>query len=84
MATVKTAVSLDASLLKQLDAAATELEMPRSRLLALAAERFLRKYQNAKLLEELNRAPSEGPSAAEIEHRRIWKKKHRRRLEGEW
>ena len=84
MPTVKTAVSFDAPLLRQIDAVAAELKLPRSRLLALAAEQFLRRHQSAKLLEELNKAHADGPTAEEIEVRRAWKRQHRRRIEGEW
>ncbi len=84
MSSVKTAISLDAPLLKQIDAAAAELRIPRSRLLARAAEEFLLKHQNAKLLDALNKAHASGPSDADIERRRAWKRQHRRRVEGEW
>lgn len=84
MSSVKTAISLEAPLLQQIDAAATELRMPRSRLLAKAAEEFLLRHQNAKLLAALNQAHAGGPTDEEIEHRRAWKRQHRRRIEGAW
>ncbi len=84
MASVKTAISLETHLLKQIDSVATELKMPRSRLLALAAREFLRRHQNAKLLAELNRAHADGPTAEEAEVRQAWKRQYRRRIEGEW
>lgn len=84
MPSVKTAISLEAHLLKQIDAVATELRVPRSRLLALAAREFLRRHQNAKLLAELNRAHADGPTAEEVEMRQAWKRQYRSRLEGEW
>ena len=84
MSRVKTAISLDAPLLQQIDAVAAELRMPRSRLLAEAAREFLKRYQNAKLLDALNKAHASGPTDKEIERRRAWKRQHRRRVEGEW
>ena len=63
---------------------AAELKLLRSHLLALAAEQFLRRHQNAKLLADLDRAHADGPTAEEIEMRRAWKRQHRRRLAGEW
>ncbi len=84
MSTVKTAISLEAPLLKQIDAVAAELHMPRSRLLAEAAREFLLRHQNAKLLEALNEAHASGPTDEEIERRRAWKRQYRRRLESEW
>lgn len=84
MSSVKTAISLDAPLLKQIDAVAAELRMPRSRLLAKAAQEFLLRYQNAKFLDALNKAHAREPTEEEIGHRRAWKRQHRRRVEGEW
>jgi len=84
MTSVKTAISLEAPLLEQIDAVAAELHVPRSRLLAKAAREFLRRYQNAKLLTALDKAHAEGPTDEEIELRRAWKRQHRRRIEGEW
>lgn len=81
---VKTAISLEAPLLKEIDAVAHELRIPRSRLLAKAAREFLRRYENAKLLEALNEAHANGPTEDEIERRRAWKLQHRRRIQGEW
>lgn len=81
---VKTAISLDAPLLQQIDAVAAELGMPRSRLLAEAAREFLLRHQNAKLLNALNEAHAKGPTEEEIEQRRAWKRRHRQRIEGEW
>ncbi len=83
MASVKTAISLDALLLRQIDAVAAELNVSRSRLLALAAAEFLREHESAKLLADLNRAHADGPTAEEVEMRRAWKRQHRRRVEGE-
>ncbi len=84
MASVKTAISLEAALLQEIDALAAELKMPRSRLLARAAEEFLRQHENAKLLADLNRAHADGPTPEEVELRRKWKSQYRRRLEDEW
>ena len=84
MSSIKTAISLDAPLLRQIDAVAAELKVPRTRLLARAAEEFLRRHQSAKLLADLNRAHADGPTAEEIEMRRAWKRQHRRRVKDEW
>jgi metal-responsive CopG/Arc/MetJ family transcriptional regulator len=84
MASMKTAISLDPPLLKRIDDAAAELRIARSRLLALAAEEFLRRYDSERLLAELNRAHAEGPTAEEVERRRAWKRQHRQRVEGQW
>lgn len=84
MAAIKTAVSLDERLLERIDRAAEELRLPRSRLLARAAEEFLVEYENQKLLEQLDRAYSDPPTAEEEELRRRHRRGHRRAVEDPW
>ena len=84
MAAVKTAVSLDEKLLERIDQAAGELRLPRSRLLARAAEEFLSDHENRKLLERLDRAYGDPPTEEEEELRRRRRAEHRRTVEGSW
>jgi len=84
MAAVKTAVSLDEKLLERIDQAAEELRLPRSRLLARAAEDFLSERENRKLLERLDRVYGDPPTAEEEELRRRRRRQHRRNVEGSW
>lgn len=44
---------------------AYEIEIPRSRLFAMAVEDFVRRHQNRKLLEAINAAHSELPDKEE-------------------
>lgn len=80
MASVKTAISMDAELIGRLDAAARELGVPRSRLLAQAASAFLERRDNARLLELLNAAHAEPPTAEEAAVRSAQRAVHRRSL----
>ena len=80
----KTAISLDESLLERIDQAARELRLPRSRLLARAAEDFLTQHESRKLLERLDRAYSDQPTAEEVGVRRGHRRRHRRAVEGSW
>ena len=80
----KTAISLDETLLERIDRAARDLDLPRSRLLARAAEEFLTEHENRKLLERLDRAYSDPPTAEEAEVRRRHRRRHRRTVEGTW
>jgi len=84
MATVKTAVSLEGSLLKRLDDLAEELELPRSRVIARAAEDFLKRRESRRLLDELNEVYADEPTAEEVELRRRMRSKHRKLVAGEW
>ena len=83
--TVKTAISLDRSLLARIDAAAVELSLSRSRFLARAAEELVRKLENRKLLARINEAYADGPDEEEREQQRgMWEMQRRQLRKEEW
>lgn len=84
MASVKTAVSLDEHLLERIDRRARELNLSRSRLMAEAAEDYLRRRESREMLAKLNEVYSEPESQEDREVRRAMLRKQRERLEGEW
>ncbi len=84
MANIKTAISLQKSLFEQVEALARELNVSRSRLLALALEDFIRRYQNQKLLDQINRAYDDAPDPTEQARLRQMRRQQRRIVEGEW
>jgi len=84
MATVKTAVSLEGSLLERIDEVAETLELPRSRVIARAAEDFLERWESRRLLDELNRAHADEPTPEEMELQRRMRALHREVVTGEW
>jgi len=84
MASTKTAISIESTLLRQIDALAADLGLARSRLMALAAEQFLKRHQNAELLSDLNASHADGPTEEEVDARRAWKRQHRRRIQDAW
>lgn len=59
MAKVKTAISLPESLLKQAEEIASELQVSRSGIMALALSEFVRRYQNKQILDRINVAYSD-------------------------
>ena len=83
MATVKTALSIDEALFERAEALAQELDVPRSRVFAMALEQFLRKHEGKKLLEQINSVYAEALSVdkKEASARRA---KHREIVEGTW
>ena len=84
MPNIKTAISLPQSLFDQVETLAQELHIPRSRLFALAAEAFIRRHQNQKLLEAINDAYDDLP---DVEDQSLYQKRrqqHRRLVEGQW
>ena len=62
---MKTAISLDANLLKEVDRTARSLGISRSRLFSLALENYLRHWSHEKMLDQLNQAYSNGLNSAE-------------------
>lgn len=84
MANVKTAISLQRSLFEQIDALARELEISRSRLFALAAEAFIERYQNQRLLQSINDAYDDLPDSEEESLRHRMRQQHRQLVEGQW
>lgn len=83
MATVKTAISLDADLFREAQHAARKLGIPRSRLFSFALRDFLAQQENQLLLERLNAVyaatvPADRTVPAGM------KRKHRTLVEGTW
>lgn len=81
MASIKTAISLQGSLLEQVDALARELDVSRSRLFALAAEEFIQRHKNQELLEAINAAYDDFPDPEEQAALRGMRRQHRRLTE---
>ena len=81
MASTKTAISLQESLLGKVDALAKELDISRSRLFSIAAAVFIRRHRNSQHLESkytwyyYNYVPEEEMLRQKMRH------KHRRLVE---
>lgn len=85
MATVKTAISLQESLFEQAEVLAAQMNVSRSRLIALALEEFIRRHQNRQLLEKINAAYGEVPEAKEEAKPLDGMNQHHKNIvEGEW
>jgi len=84
MANVKTAVSLRRSLFEEAEALARRLNIPRSRLFALALEEFLRRHETRQLLERINAACGDEPDESQRALRERARRLHRRMVDGEW
>ncbi len=80
--TIKTAISIEESLYRQVKKLAEDMEISRSQVFAVALRSFLRRRQNRMLLEELNAAYAEPASALEKRVRRAWRGRQRRIVEG--
>jgi hypothetical protein len=84
MANVKTAVSLRKLLFEQAETLAREMNIPRSRLFALALEEFISRHESRQLLERINAAYDDSPDPSERALRRRMRRQHRRVVDGEW
>jgi metal-responsive CopG/Arc/MetJ family transcriptional regulator len=84
MANVKTAISLQKRLFERADALAQEMNIPRSRLFALALEEFLERHDTEELLERINAACQEGLEPSDERWLNAMREHHRRLVEGEW
>ena len=54
MANIKTAISIEESIFKQMDALAKKSKISRSRLFTIAAREFIQRNKNLDLLKALN------------------------------
>ena len=79
MTKVKAAFSIDEITLAETGNIAQEIGIPRSQVVALALEAYIRKYRNKQLLEQINAAYADAPDAEEIETLRVMGA-HRRKL----
>ncbi|MEG4578278.1 hypothetical protein QUA71_01350 [Microcoleus sp. MON1_C5] len=83
MTTVKTAISLPASLFEQAETLAGEMQISHSFLIEIALEEFIRRRENQQLLEKINAACEAPLSEEEQVLLRKMSRSHRRLVEGE-
>ena len=85
MSSIKTAISIQESIFKQVETIAQEMKVSRSRLFVLALENFIRDYQDRQLFEAINQACIEvSDDPLEQSRLRQIRRQHRRMVEGEW
>ena len=81
---MKTVISIQRPLLKEVEILAEKLQISRSQVFALAVKEYLRQFQNQELLKKIDRAYSgEGDLKEKVLAERK-KSYHRRMVEGEW
>ncbi len=84
MANVKTAVSIQESLFNEVEAWASEMNISRSKLFAIALEEFVQRRWNRQLLQQINVAYDDEPDSGERELQWRMKVQHRQPVEGQW
>jgi metal-responsive CopG/Arc/MetJ family transcriptional regulator len=81
---MKTAISIDDSLLHEVDETARRMGLSRSGVFALAARELLRRNRSAKMLAELNRVYVGEPDSAEKQAVKAIKRKVRAAIRDAW
>lgn len=70
MSIVKTAISVDESLLRRAETLARSLKTSQSGLFALALSEFLKRHENQRMLEDVNASYASEEDASEKETRK--------------
>jgi metal-responsive CopG/Arc/MetJ family transcriptional regulator len=84
MATVKTAISIDKPLFDQLNDLAHKMNISRSRIFALAAQEFIQRHENIKLLEAINAVYDDFPDEKESSLNTSRRAKHLKMVKDQW
>jgi metal-responsive CopG/Arc/MetJ family transcriptional regulator len=79
MAKAKAAISIDNDLLEETGNIAQELDIPRSKVVSLALEDYIRRYRNKQLRSQINEVYSETPDLDETGAMEIIRS-HRKKL----
>lgn len=84
MANIKTAISIEKPLFEQVDDLAHELKTSRSRIFALAAQEFLQRHKNQKLLEAINDAYDDIPDEIDESLKPMRRSRHLKMMKDQW
>ena len=81
---MKTAISLEAHLLKEADRTARSMGLSRSRLFSLALEHYLRHRRQEQMVEQLNEVYSDHPKPADARIVQGMKRTFHRTIKDRW
>ncbi|MCX5877820.1 MAG: CopG family transcriptional regulator [Deltaproteobacteria bacterium] len=84
MANIKTAISIDKPLFEEVDEVAHELNTSRSRVFSLAAQEFVDRHKNQKLLQAINEAYEDMPDDKEETLNTMRRSLHLRMVKEQW
>jgi len=84
MANIKTAISIDKPLFEEVDELAQELKTSRSRIFSLAAQEFIDRRKNQKLLQAINKAYEDIPDEKEESPRSMMRLRHLGMVKDQW
>jgi len=84
MGNIKTAISIEKPLFEEVDELAQELNTSRSRIFSLAAQEFIERHKNRKLLEVINRAYEDIPDEKDKTLISRMRSRHLRMVKDQW
>jgi metal-responsive CopG/Arc/MetJ family transcriptional regulator len=84
MANIKTAISIDKPLFEEVEELAHELNTSRSRIFSLAAQEFIDRHKNQKLLQAINEAYEDMPDEKEESLKSMMRSRHLRMVKDQW
>jgi metal-responsive CopG/Arc/MetJ family transcriptional regulator len=84
LANIKTAISIDKPLFEEVDELAHELNTSRSRIFSLAAQEFIDRHKNQKLLQAINEAYEDMPDEKEESLKSMMRSRHLRMVKDQW
>ncbi|MDJ0816551.1 MAG: hypothetical protein QNJ58_10140 [Desulfobacterales bacterium] len=84
MSSVKTAISVEKSLLEKIDATAKNMSLSRSKFFSLAAKTYLHQIETQELIEKLDEAYGDGLDDQEIKTQTAMKSVMRRHAGDAW
>ncbi len=84
MANIKTAISIEKPLFKEVEELADELDISRSQVFSLAVKDYLKRRKNQRLLEAINAAYADFPDEEEKELLTRMKSIHHRLTKDSW
>ncbi len=80
---VKTAISIQEELFKEVNKLASELQVSRSKLFVMAVQEFIKKRENQNLRSQINNAFSDLADSEEVKVHEKMREKQRKNLEKE-
>ena len=80
---VKTAISMQEELFKEVNKLAQDLHVSRSKLFVMAVQDFIKRNESHNLLEQINTAFSDSPNSEEIKVQSHMRNKQMKNLERE-
>lgn len=80
----KTAISIDGTLLAEIENLAEEMNVSRSWIFSLAAREFIEAYRNRQIISALNTVYQAEPDEEKRTVRDLMKRKQYRTVKGQW